>query len=494
MWSFIECRESRVNSPTIRTVEIPASERHSFYTLKDSELALANHSQETLSMVLRSPERILALCLLVLPHAALAEPQPKLWVAPPELANPVTLQLKPGQNAIDLQPYEPGSDFVAKFPPASEGRVTGLSIDGRGKARHIVIIGGTIDTPEPAHALSMNIGIGKPTGGTFVLKAFEKDKKAPFSAPLPFDASADQVKAALDCLVGGPGHIASVTGAAGGPWTVTLTKDDPTVGRIIADLSGLTGDAKWTRTTDTPGGLGLVCKNFRGTVFLEGLHITGGGLAEGINVMAPFDKSQHVIQSCRVEPSFNRYHNDHHHPDALQTYNGPGRLIMDRVDLINRGSGQCFMAQPREGNKPVPLEAIYDWHFRNVLFAAYPAPVTGLGPAWPIIREDDYPANTKNEMSNWLWRGDVNQPCYTFREGTNAYKKGIDSGPGWTYWKHPNSAPEWLLQDKLPPSGGFADPAKNECGDNYVSPGYEGAGPEWGPDRMAEAARTTSST
>jgi hypothetical protein len=266
------------------------------------------------------------------------------------------------------------------------------------------------------------------------------------------------------------------------------------VGRITADLSGLEGKSGWTRTTNMPGSLGLICKNFRGMVFLEGLHVTGPGLAEGINVMAPYDKSQHIIQSCRIEPSFNRYHFDHHHPDALQTYNGPSRLIMDRVDLINRGDGQCLMAQPREGAKPAALEAIYDWYFRNVLFAGYKAPVSGMGPAWPILREDDFPANTKNEMPNWLWRGDVNQPCYTWREGTNEYKKGIASGPGWTYWKHPDSAPEWLLQDKLPPSGGFADPTRGECGDNYVSPGYEGPAPEWGPDRLAEARKSISST
>jgi hypothetical protein len=421
-----------------------------------------------------------------------AESQPPLWMAPPDLAAPVTLHLQPGRNAIDLQTYEPGTDFVVKFPPASKGRVTSLAIDGRSQARHLVVIGGTIETPEPGEPLSMTFGLGKASGGTFRLKAFEKDKNAPYSPPLPFNATPEQIKTTLDTLVGGPGHITSVTGPDGGPWTVTLAKDDPTVGRVTGDLTGLTGKPQWKRTTALPGNLGLICRNFRGTVFLEGLHITGPGLAEGINVMSPYDKSQHVIQSCRIEPSFNRYHNDHHHPDALQTYNGPARLIMDRVDLINRGAGQCFMAQPREGNKPIALEAIYDWHFRNVLFAAYPAPVSELGPAWPILREDDFPANTRNEMPNWLWQGDVSQPCYTYREGTNAYKKGIDSGPGWSYWKHPDSAPDWLVQDKLPPAGGFADPAKNQCGDNYISPGYEGPGPEWGPDRMAEAMKSQS--
>lgn len=424
---------------------------------------------------------------LVSPKAADRAP---LWVSPPELENPVTLTLKPGDNEIDLAGDEAGRDYVVQFPPPSEGRVTSLKIDGRSKARHIVIIGGTIEVPEPGEPLVMTFGIGGATGGTFRLKAFEKDKKAPFSAPLPFRATAEQIKETLDGLVGGPGHIAAVTGPDGGPWTVTLTKDDPAVGRITGDLSGLSGSPQWTRTTQLPGNLGLICKNFRGTVFLEGLHLSGPGLSEGINVMAPYDKSQHIIQSCRIEPSFNRYHYDHHHPDSLQTYNGPGRLIMDRVDLINRGAGQCLMAQPRESNKPVALEAIYDWHFRNVLFAGYKAPVSGMGPAWPILREDDFPVNTRNEMPNWLWRGDVSQPCYTYREGTNAYKKGIDSGPGWTYWKHPDSAPDWLIQDKLPPGGGFADPTKGQCGDNYVSPGYEGPEPEWGPDRMAEALKS----
>ena len=124
-----------------------------------------------------------------------------------------------------------------------------------------------------------------------------------------------------------------------------------------------------------------------------------------------------------------------------------------------------------------------------MFFGGYHAPVTRLGTAWPILREDDFPVNTKNELPNWLWHGDRRQQCYTWREGTHAYKKGIDSGPGWTYFGHPNSAPDWLLQDKLPPTGGFADPAKRECGDYYVSPGYEGPAPDWGVNRLAEVKK-----
>ncbi len=425
--------------------------------------------------------------------AGLASARPPLWVAPPELEQPVIIQLVPGENHIDLQKDEPGRDYLVKFPPPGKGRVTSLMLDGRSKARHVVLIGGTIEAPEPGEPLTMKFGFGAATGGTFRLKAFEKDKQAAFSPPLPFNATAEQIKQALEALVGGPGHIAAVTGAAGGPWMVELTRNDPTLGRITADLTGLQGQPQWTRTTQYPGRLGLMCKNFRGTVFIEGLHLTGPGLAEGLDIMAPFAQSQHVIQSCRIEPSFNRYHYDHHHPDALQAFNGPARLILDRVDLRTRGNGQCLMAQPRETAKPVPLAALYDWHFRNVFFGGYLAPVTRLGPAWPILREDDYPANTKNELTNWLWRGDRRQPCYTWREGTRDFKKGIASGPGWAYLGHPHSAPDWLLQDQWPPSGGFADPAKGECGDHYVSPGYEGPAPDWGPDRLREAARATES-
>lgn len=434
-----------------------------------------------------------ALLLPPLTAGRAAEPRPPLWVAPPALVNPVIIQLKPGINHIDLQKDEPGRDYLIKFPPPEKGRVATLSIDGRSKARHVVVIGGTIETPESGEPLTMTFSLGNVTGGTFRLKAFEKDKKAAFSQPLPFKATSQQIKQALDALVGGVGHIAAVTGEAGGPWTVELAKDDPTVGRIVADLPGLEGQPKWTRTTRFPGGFGLICKNFRGTVFIEGLHVTGPGLAEGMNIMAPYDKSQHVIQSCRIEPSFNRYHTDHHHPDALQAFNGPARLIMDRVDLIARGNGQCFMAQPRETAQPRSLEALYDWHFRNVFFGGYLAPVTRLGPAWPILREDDFPANTKNELANWLWRGDVRQPCYTWREGAHDFKKGLASGPGWMYLGHPHSSPDWLLQDKLPPSGGFADPAKQECGDHYLAPGYEISAPEWGPNRLVEAAQAAKS-
>ncbi len=67
----------------------------------------------------------------------------------------------------------------------------------------------------------------------------------------------------------------------------------------------------------------------RGSVHLEGVHVTGGGMREGINLDQRHGASV-TIENVLVDPvSGNR---EGHHADVLQTWAGPGRLRVDRLE------------------------------------------------------------------------------------------------------------------------------------------------------------------
>ena len=93
------------------------------------------------------------------------------------------------------------------------------------------------------------VDVGGATAGDFTL-TFEGDT----TAPIQFDSSPGAVQSALEALASiGSGNV-SVTGAAGGPWTVEFVGDlDFTdVAELTGDDSGLT-DGTLTITTTQPG-------------------------------------------------------------------------------------------------------------------------------------------------------------------------------------------------------------------------------------------------
>jgi hypothetical protein len=91
---------------------------------------------------------------------------------------------------------------------------------------------------------------GAPTGGTFTL-TFDGNT----TADIAFDALAAAVQAALEALPNlDPGDV-TVTGAAGGPYTVTFTAAEGDVPQMTANGDDLTGGSSpgVTVTTTTPG-------------------------------------------------------------------------------------------------------------------------------------------------------------------------------------------------------------------------------------------------
>ena len=111
------------------------------------------------------------------------------------------------------------------------------------------------DTPlvgPPSEVQTVTIG-GAPTGGTFTLTF-----KTKTTAGIAFDALGAAVQTALEALTSvGAGNV-TVTGAAGGPYTVTFggTLANTDVPQMSANAGGLTGGTSPTVTvaTTTQGG------------------------------------------------------------------------------------------------------------------------------------------------------------------------------------------------------------------------------------------------
>ncbi len=99
------------------------------------------------------------------------------------------------------------------------------------------------------------ISLHSPTGGTFKL-TWDDGSGAQTTAPINFDAGANDVQTALEGLSNlNPGDI-SVAGSVGGPWTVTFTgaQGNENVAEITVDASGLTPSGTATINGSPTGG------------------------------------------------------------------------------------------------------------------------------------------------------------------------------------------------------------------------------------------------
>lgn len=112
-------------------------------------------------------------------------------------------------------------------------------------------IGGDVISTGAATAEVQTVTItGGPTGGTFTL-TFDGDT----TDPIAFDAAATAVQTALEALVSIEVGEVTVTGAAGGPYTVTFAVSVGNVPQMTASGAGLTGGTApdVTVATATPG-------------------------------------------------------------------------------------------------------------------------------------------------------------------------------------------------------------------------------------------------
>jgi len=112
-------------------------------------------------------------------------------------------------------------------------------------------IGGDVISTGEATAEVQTVTItGTPTGGTFTL-TFDGDT----TEPIAFDAAFATVKAALESLASIEDGDVTVSGSAGGPYTVTFALAVGNVPQMTASGAGLTGGTSpdVTVATGTPG-------------------------------------------------------------------------------------------------------------------------------------------------------------------------------------------------------------------------------------------------
>ncbi len=181
----------------------------------------------------------------------------------------------------------------------------------------------------------------------------------------------------------------------------------------------------------------LLLRDQTGTVHVEGLLLSGPGLAEGINLDQRLGAVVQ-LQNIRVETVHGE--EDGHHADVLQTWAGPAELRIDR--LSGRTTYQGFFLLPlQHGDQDAPR--LFD--LRNI----------------DLVGEDG--------AGYLLWRDDADWPLAA-REVWVA-REGSTGASGYVWDDGSRAAADWAqVRTGTPPDGPFVP--EGSVGVGYTSPGY----------------------
>jgi hypothetical protein len=177
---------------------------------------------------------------------------------------------------------------------------------------------------------------------------------------------------------------------------------------------------------------GLYLKGQTGTVHIEGLHITGTDLAEGIDLDQRFGATVQ-LENIRIERTRGSYQTNH--ADVIQAWAGPAVLRLDR--LTGSTDYQGFFLLPRQ-------------HF------------DGAVGTWDLRRVDLTGAAGSGYL---LWRG-ANDSMIS----RDVYIQAEDRSSGKLFWPTLASWPGVTVGSS--PGGEFVPPGV--AGIGYASPGYGG--------------------
>lgn len=176
----------------------------------------------------------------------------------------------------------------------------------------------------------------------------------------------------------------------------------------------------------------------KGSFHLEGVHITGRDLHEGIDIDERRGATV-TIQNVLVDKVSGSIHG--FHADVLQTWAGPGRLRIDRLEGTTNYQGMMI------DTKGLGDATTSEFDFRNVVLRYDPAGNKGVDKAYLIRRTD--------EGGDWPLRGTDNVLVHPTK-----VKDRLVAGPGdWEGFDVARSAPSPLI---------------GTPGPGYVSPGYAG--------------------
>lgn len=440
----------------------------------------------------------------------------------------LTIALKPlnlapmimtSPNVINVPTTGGTFDLLAGFNkivmPASP--VTGpLTLHGQNRAAHFELIKGELAPPRPYDPSTMKLlsdgttwafytqlGFTGATGGTFDLTLEQVTSVTGLASivarNIPWNADGPTISAYINAAIeaallafygstlysayGFPtnDHIFAVEGTGiGGPWKL-VPGNNASLGRVTLNMAGLTGSpVATTRTTPFSGAsVGLTLKQWNGVGHIEGLwsHTIAG---DNIVVQNQFGDAILQLGNVRCHTDTMPYHFDWYHPDGLQNYLGAAKIFMENVDLWALG-GNAWIDQSNETVAPSFLQKLHDRSLRNVYLrgTTNDTDKRRRGPTGACgIMEDDYEQNARNNAGlDWVVS---NAFAERIRGSTGLSIPVSDSGIG-GFISHYVSAisnftvPVGLKVAKRPPSGGFADPAANQCGLGYAGRAYTGA-------------------
>jgi hypothetical protein len=350
------------------------------------------------------------------------------------------------------------------------------------------------------------------TGGNFTIKT--ADGTPSFTtAPISYNSSTidEDIKDAINDTLGAgacfavenevsPNHL-------GGPWTC-VPGENALMGKLTitgtGNLTGFTaGSSNPFKVTAFKGRVnGFQVLQWKRHCHVEGLLVYSEEQNDAFNVASRHAGAILTVQNCYFRAGGRIWHNDWIHPDGGQYFLGPAKNYTHNCTFISIGA--AVIAQPRNqmgaesftGSNvwPSGLQALYDWKWSNCDLRAYlknpiendPANCMSVFEQWGMdpLHNDPYPtqwngAQWVQHMDNvWIEAYDVETGLRNITGADSDWYQHLKHYPAPNAFQYPTG-----LTIKATPTvengasinGHFCDPALDQCGLNYVSPGYTGA-------------------
>lgn len=474
--------------------------------LKRREFMKSAAAAAAVSMGL-SAKQAKALELFAVLNSAPPPPGSQLPLSPPQMSSPTTVLLTANGGSAHM-----ASGDYNVVPPAVQ--ITGLSttansyvqnLNGESTGRNMIMLGGEVAPVQVTNFTTMQLlsgsgyavwaklGFTGATGGTFTITtqqtAWYVGQTFPVTAPIAWNATATDVQNAINLCIRtyfndfvSPDPCLTVVdlsgvNAPGGPWQI-VPNYNPGLGKPSLNITGLTGSpVKTTFSIATQYLATLDCatvQNFTGTVYIEGL-LSGLNSTVGNDGMDWAGKSAtciQVMQNCQCWARASGFNEpDWIHPDGCQTFAGTAKAYRYNCDLIGPGSG--FIDQPTTSGTP---DALYNYWLHNVQARLTRVTPTS-GPYIPTqVDRGNAAYKTATIFGNFSFDSSGcyanivavdNLTSFITNLANSEYAGGSAFPAGWTLGNAGGQI------TPTTPNGWFADPTLDQCGLNYLSPGYQ---------------------
>ena len=202
------------------------------------------------------------------------------------------------------------------------------------------------------------------------------------------------------------------------------------------------------------------------TVHVEGLWIAGQYTFEGFNIDSQSEPGLTVqLQNIRIDQVNTLLPGDGSHQggDAMQNWNGPYRLHIDRFTVANAGYQGFFLQQKAFGTGPIDT-----YRIKNVN-------INGSAYVSPSMSGHTNPQLGNNTSAYLVWHSNPSTVPIVV-ENLYLQKNPSKSWPNGVIWPQDSNA-TWGAIEGAPPGGDFVPSSTWVGGTAYTSPGYIGENP-----------------